>query len=211
MQVCTSHQDKRDSWDAKFDDNEAYVSSLIECQIKLLLREAHLRISSDLPEPITNMVSITVAGQRKVQAKKAISAGKLSLVPVSSYVNLAENNSNNALNLGNMCSVRGKDLCAHIAPHTKVANDKDAKVQDFFAPFWLVQPTSNPDTANLGFVAHTFTAPGQDWHKGDYSIPIMSNTKPLKIGDVLYPFHKSGINTPKYPPIEAMSVKRMRT
>ena len=110
MQVCTSHQDKRGSWGAKFDDNEAYVSSLVECQIKLVLREAHLRISSDLPEPITNMVSITVAGQRKVQAKKDISVGKLSLVPVSSYVNLAENSSNNTLNLGHMCSVRGQGL-----------------------------------------------------------------------------------------------------
>ena len=88
MQVCTSHQDKRDSWDASFDNNEAYVSSLVECQIKLVLREAHLRISSELPEPITNMVSITVAGHRKVQAKTNISVGKLSLVLVSSYVNL---------------------------------------------------------------------------------------------------------------------------
>ena len=74
-----------------------------------------------------------------------------------------------------------------------------------------MQPTNNPDTANMWLLAYTFTAPGQDWHKGDYSIPIMSNTKPLKPGDVLYFFHKSGINTPKCPPIEAMSVKRMRT
>ena len=102
MQVCTSHQDKRDSWDASFDNNEAYVSSLVECQIKLVLREAHLRISSELPEPITNMVSITVGGQRKVQAKTNISVGKLSLVPVSSYVSLAEKDSNSAMNLGEM-------------------------------------------------------------------------------------------------------------
>ena len=74
-----------------------------------------------------------------------------------------------------------------------------------------MQPTNNPGTANMGLFAYTFTSPGQDWHKGAYSIPIMSNTKPLKPGDVLYLFHKSGINTPKYPPIEAMSVQRMRT
>ena len=212
MQVCTSHQDKRDSWDASFDNNEAYVSSLVECQIKLVLREAHLRISSELPEPITNMVSITVAGQRKVQAKTNIAVGKLSLVPVSSYVNLSEDNSNSALNLGHMCSVRGKDLCAHIMPHTKVANAKDSKSQDFFAPFWLVQGTNNPDTANMGLLSHIFTAPGQDWHKGDYSIPIMSNTKPLKPGDVLYFLNKSaGPNTPKYPTLEQMGTKRRRT
>ena len=212
MQVCTSHQDKRDSWDASFDNNEAYVSSLVECQIKLVLREAHLRISSELPEPITNMVSITVAGHRKVQAKTNIAVGKLSLVPVSSYVNLPEGNSNNALNLGHMCSVRGKDFCAHVLPHTKVANDKDSKSQDFFAPFWLVQGTNNPDTANMGLLSHIFTAPGQDWHKGDYSIPIMSNTKPLKPGDVLYFLNKSaGPNTPKCPTLEQMGTKRRRT
>ena len=212
MQVCTSHQDKRDSWNASFDDNGAYVSSLVECQIKLLLREAHLRISSELPEPITNMVSITVAGQRKVQAKTNIDVGKLSLVPVSSYVNLAEGNPNNALNLGHMCSSRSKDLCAHVLPHTKVANAKDSKSQDFFAPFWLVQPTNNPDTTNMGLLSHIFTAPRQDWHKGDYSIPIMSNTKPLKPGDVLYFLNKSaGGNIPKYPTLEQMGTKRRRT
>ena len=132
MQVCTSPQDKRDSWDAKFDDNEAYVSSLIECQIKLLLREAHLYVSKELGESITNLVNITVIGQRKVQAKTHIAVGKLSLAPVSSYVSLGEEDSNNALNLGDMCVVRGKELRAHVLPHTKVANAKDPNVQDFF-------------------------------------------------------------------------------
>ena len=210
MLVCTSPQDKRDSWDATFDNNEAYVSTLIECQIKLLLREAHLCISESMDESITSLLTITASGQREVEAKTNIGVGKLAFVPVSSYVNVQEGTSNNALSLGEVCVVQGKQLRAHIHPHHKLANAKDPKIQDVIAPFWLVQVTNNPDIANMGFQAYTLAAPGHDWHKGEYHIPIMRNTKSLKPGDVLFFFHKSGANVPKYPPIEEMKIKRMK-
>ena len=84
-------------------------------------------------------------------------------------------------------------------PSTLREVDAYAKPLDECASIWRVQPTNNPDKANLMFLSYTCTAPGQGGTKATNVFPIMSNKQPLKPGDVLYLFHKSGAITPKCP------------
>jgi hypothetical protein len=199
----------RNDWDVVHDEHKAYTQQLVEAQIRLILRNAHVQECKN-GTPILQNLQLLVHPVKKVIVLQPIATRQLRLVPVSGFVTCGEKVPPTAVDLGHMCDIGGTPMRAYISAHHRVAKKGEKEAQDWFAPFWHVTGTTNSNLVNMEFESVVHKVAGDDWISGDYKIPYLTNSKPLKLNDQLYHHVTGGPMSPRYPVVEKMPLKRQR-
>ena len=236
---CSAHptdtrQEKRTEWCDCFEMNVPYLIEVITSQIRVLLDQEHRNVASEARGKLWVMRSDNVY----VSASKRIAKDELHLVPVTEQVYITKKSAapNGSLNLGLITTIKGDEkkgfaedvqLYAYLQPVFKIAYDngkpkddnenkpgaKEKETFEFISPFWCVTATLKPDEANMRFDLKKLknpSAPRNAPYAGDYKIPILTNSKELKPGDVLYYLTDDFKN--KYPSVDILQgAKRRRT
>ena len=189
-----------------------WVGDCVASQLKLLLMELHSTHCEGMMEKVSVVVDPT--STRAVVAKTRIEKGGITLVPVTPHVQCLKRKDKNPKNAVDLCAVADDgsiDLKFFANPIFKKGKADGPKADQFIAPFWYVESTTDPGAANCELITKTITIPGDHWHSGEYKVCVIKSCKVIAAGVHLAFFRPN--NVAKYPSLNTITdgAKRHRT
>ena len=130
-----------------------------------------------------NSVGLEITNNPKqVRATKIYNKGELTLVAATKTISVAP--AEKSTSPYKLCTVGPPLLLRDITFFCSSAAALPSEEDDdgFMSMFWHVKPTHEKKEANLALDSHKWPTPNL---KIDISVPIMTNTKKINIGDVL--------------------------
>jgi hypothetical protein len=201
-------------WDYTLSKNDSYTLDIVYARIKLAA-ESLLRENADIYEKLE--LVLEPSARRCIIAREKISKGELAIPPVAPTIQYTPSAKlpDACLDLGmTFTFTRAVDkpvVNLYITPKmpqtftaAKVSGAVAADKQEFIAPFWLITCTSDQAVANCCIQQRNVDVLGVS-----VPIPVLVNTRVIKIGEQLFTHQKHGCSS-KYP-IDTPAAKKPRT